>query len=275
MSKSTKIILIIAAALIAGLGGYKIYTDTVHMNGIKAVYKEALHLIDDDNYSDAFDLLESISSENYKDTLELMSLCNAHIEYDAGEIERPYFTMGDLNLKNQEEWRMNKVDKFKDAVDQRYYDYCEMKRKEEEAKKEQEYRDSVRNGVPFVGMKESDIARTSLGRPSPETRGNTECIGGEIYHATLYDFLDSDGKVIFTARCIQGKVTEVWDERDNPRNPHGFGNSGSSSSGSSGKKDDPYDVYDYNDPEDFYEDNYDDFEDIEDAEDYWDEAWGY
>lgn len=275
MRKSTKVILIIAAVILAGFGGYKIYTDTVHMNGIRAVYKEALNLMDNDNYSDAFDKLESISSENYKDTLELMNLCNAHIEYDAGETERPYYTMRDLNLKDQEEWRMNKVRSFKDDVDRRYYDYCEKLRMEEEARKEQEYRASVRNGVPFVGMKESDIACTSLGRPSPNTRGNTECIRGEIYQATLYDFLNDDGKVIFTARCIQGKVTEVWDERDNPHNPHGFGNSGGSSSGHSGKKNDPYNVYDYNDPEDFYEDNYDDFEDIEDAEDYWNEAWGY
>ena len=53
-----------------------------------------------------------------------------------------------------------------------------------------------------------------------------------------------------TARCIQGKVTEVWDERDNPHKP--YGSTGSNTSKKNNHKN-PYDSYD-----DGYEDIYED-----------------
>ncbi len=77
-----------------------------------------------------------------------------------------------------------------------------------------------------------------------------------------------DGMVIFTARCVNGKVIQVWDERNSPHKPYGS----YSGSGSTNKKDDdPYNATDYAHPEDFYYDHYDDFFDYEDAEDYYNE----
>lgn len=131
---------------------------------------------------------------------------------------------------------------------------------------------NLETASPYEGMSENDISNTSLGSPSANIRHNNECIGGEQYQANLYDFME-DGYVIFTARCVQGKVIQVWDNRDKPHLPYGS-SSGSNSHKDSSKTDksDPYDVYDYSDPEDFYYDNYDDFFDYEDAEDYWDDA---
>ena len=122
----------------------------------------------------------------------------------------------------------------------------------------------MNSGVPFVGMSENDINRTSLGAPSSEIRHNKECINGKQYTANLYDFYKGSSKV-FTARCVQGKVTDVWDHRDAPIPK----SSRLSTSGSTKKELDPYDASDYSDPEDFYYDYYDDFWDYEEAEDYW------
>ena len=87
-------------------------------------------------------------------------------------------------------------------------------------------------------------------------------INGEPYKANLYDF-KSGNKTIFTARCVRGRVTEVWDHRDNPLTPYKPVNS------STKKDDDPYDVNDYDHPDDFYYDHYDDFFDFEEAEEYY------
>lgn len=134
-----------------------------------------------------------------------------------------------------------------------------------QSRQKQERAEQIKNGVPFVGMSESYIAKTSLGSPSAKVRHNTEVKNGNVYTANLYDFYNADGKLIFTARCINGRVTEVWDTRDNPVSWQ------SSDGNSSGRKydEDEYNASDYDDPERFYEDHYDDFIDYYDAEDYW------
>lgn len=114
-------------------------------------------------------------------------------------------------------------------------------------------------------MSESEISNTSLGKPSSEIRHNNEMISGKIYTANLYDFY-SGSNIVFTARCVRGKVTQVWDKRDAPVTPY-------IPKEKPKKEDDgdPYNAKDYYDAEDFYEDNYDDFYDYEDAEDYYNE----
>jgi hypothetical protein len=124
--------------------------------------------------------------------------------------------------------------------------------------------------VPYVGMSESKIKETSLGAPSSNVRHNNQVKNGEQYVANLYDFYDENGACIFTARCVLGSVTEVWDNRDNPAKPYRSYSSPSKSKSKS-KSSDPYHAKDYYDAEDFYEDNYDDFWDYEDAEDYYNE----
>lgn len=115
--------------------------------------------------------------------------------------------------------------------------------------------------APFVGMDESRVFHTSLGQPDSKVRHNNECIGGLQYKANLYDF-KKNGKVIFTARCVRGKVTNIWDKRDTEPSTR------YTTKKTTSTKSDPYDVNDYYFPEDFYYDHYDDFFDYEDAEDY-------
>ena len=158
--------------------------------------------------------------ENYENTQELMGYCQAHISYDSGNLEAAYKELKYGTYENQPTERKQKMTAFKNRVEREYNAYCEAERKRQQEQAEKEYRQKVRSGVPFVGMLESDISNTILGSPSPKTRGNHECINGKQYKATLYDFVEN-GYVAFTARCIQGKVTEVWDERDNPHKPYG------------------------------------------------------
>lgn len=130
------------------------------------------------------------------------------------------------------------------------------------------YRKSEAIDVPYVGMSESKISDTLLGTPSSKVRHNYEVKNGEQLLANLYDFY-KDGACVFTARCVQGSVTQVWDKRDDPVKPHKSYSSKSRSSKS--QKSDPFSATDYVDADDFYYDHYDDFYDYEDAEDYYNE----
>ena len=118
--------------------------------------------------------------------------------------------------------------------------------------------------APYVGMHESMISRTSLGQPNDNVRHNTEMVNGQVQYANLYDFTE-DGRCIFTARCLNNKVIQIWDYRDQPR-PKPRGEVFSSR--------DDFRIEDFTDPEDFYDWYYDDFVDYEEAEDYYYEHGG-
>ncbi len=72
--------------------------------------------------------------------------------------------------------------------------------------------EQVQSGVPYVGMSEQYIGRTKLGAPSSTVRHNRQVKNGQQLTANLYDIY-KDGKRIFTARCVEGVVTEGWDNR--------------------------------------------------------------
>ena len=135
---------------------------------------------------------------------------------------------------------------------------------------EKEYLQSLAKSLPYVGMSEKYINNTALGKPSSTVRHNREMVNGQSLVANLYDYT-SNGYVIFTARCVNGVVTDVFDDRAHPYKQSSGSSSSSSSkkSSSSTKKSDPFHASDYAHPDDFYYDYYDDFWDYEDAEDYW------
>lgn len=101
------------------------------------------------------------------------------------------------------------------------------------------------------------------------TTDNYEMVSGEQVLANLYDYT-KNGYVIFTARCVNGKVTDVWDHRSSPYK-QSSGTSSKNDRGKEKKSDEKYPASDYVHPDDFYYDYYDDFYDYEDAEDYWEE----
>lgn len=255
-----KVIVVVLAAVM----GFTAFKYCKHIGEVAAAYREAERFIDNNDYEGALVKLETIEADDYHDTKALIELCEAHIAYEDGNVKSAHWTMDSLNYTYQREEQKRKIEAFGAEVEEAYYVYL----KEEGIKEQKAYEEKVRNGVPFVGMDESNIRSTSLGSPSLEIRHNKEWIDGKQYTANLYDFKDGRN-TIFTARCLQGKVTEVWDERDNPEEPYQPSYSGSDKI----DKEDAYDVYEYDDPEDFYYDNYDDFDGYEDAEDYWDDAW--
>lgn len=122
---------------------------------------------------------------------------------------------------------------------------------------------------PFVGMNESDISWTTLGRPDKvefqKSRWRTR------KDATVYTWLWKE-KAVFTARVEEGVVVYVADHRNLVRK---LLNTQSSRPAvyekETVKEEDPYEAYNYANAEDFYDEYRDDFFDYEEAEDYWDE----
>ena len=135
---------------------------------------------------------------------------------------------------------------------------------------EKQYLQGLSKSLPYVGMSEKYIDKTALGKPSSTVRHNREMVNGQSLVANLYDYT-RNGNVIYTARCVNGVVTNIFDHRDDPYKQSSGSNSSNSSkkSSSSTKKSDPFHASDYAHPDDFYYDYYDDFWDYEDAEDYW------
>ena len=119
--------------------------------------------------------------------------------------------------------------------------------------------------VPYIGMSESRIDSTALGTAKRRGHINNEMINGQVYPAYLYDFYRGN-TLVFTARCVQGRVYNVWDYRNTTTTTQRH-----TTKRHTTKKYDEYDVYDYSNEEDFYYDHYDDFYDYYEAEDYYNE----
>lgn len=221
-------------------------------------YDNAQALIAAGQYEQAAAVLEEIKEEEYRDTAALLLLCKAHEQYDAGRPVNAYFTMQDAGFRYQTEEQNAEIAAFKEMLRQAYNDSLALQAERDR----QEYENRITNGVPYVGMPESRINDTSLGRPSDRVGHNSEMRNGEVYTANLYDFY-RDGKRVFTARCVLGTVTEVWDYREEPLTPYVPDDGGKSAF------DNEPIVDGFSHPEDFYDWYRDDFFDYEDAEDYY------
>ena len=67
--------------------------------------------------------------------------------------------------------------------------------------------------TPYIGMSEKYISKTELGKPSKKVLHETKKKKGKKYKSNIYNF-KKNGKVIFTATCVSGKVKEVFDFRN-------------------------------------------------------------
>ena len=179
----------------------------------------------------------------------------AHIEYEKGLSFTAYGYLEMARFYYLPEEEQKEVEAFKKEVEalntklRREYEENERKQTEER----------IRTGVPFVGMPESRIGDTTIGKPSSDIGHNKEMINGKVHSANLYSWYRG-GDLIFTARCIDGEVYQVWDYRDDPIKPY------QPKSGSKKVYEFP-DYDDYLDAEDLYAWYYDDFYDYEEAED--------
>ncbi len=257
---------IAAVVIIASLWlGCLIIRGVIHQNHVRSTYNQAVSLVFADQFGDAVSLLDTIAKDKYKDTVPLRRYCNAQIDYANGDYKSAHRNASSLEFRHLSAEQDATVLASVEQIEAQYEIYMEQERIRQQA----EYERSIRTGVPFVGMPESRIADTSLGAPSSKIRHNNQVKSGEIYKCNLYDFY-INGHLIFTARCMEGKVIQVWDSRDkvNTSIPYPASSSHTASSHSS-EDSDPYHAADYSDEEDFYEDHWDDFFDFEDAEDYW------
>ncbi len=223
---------------------------------IHSVYSEAEKLISEERFLEAEETLKRIADSDYKDTAALLLLCDAHRDYAAGNLVGAYYAMKDAHFEHQSSEALISIQSFKQILRREYVQYSE----ELSARRAREYEERIRNGVPYVGMSESRIGDTSLGKPSDKVRHNDQVKNGEQLLANLYDFYDGKNR-IFTARCINGVVTEIWDYRDDPVKPYAPGNGHTLSTGPS--------VDGFLNPEDFYDWYRDDFVDYSDAEEYY------
>lgn len=286
ISKSQKRIFILEIFLIAAAISVGPISSAVSKS---MEYKECEKLVVEGEYSQAAQRLEQFDDEEYKDVKALLHLCQAHVYYDSGDISEANSNTNIAENAGLPDYLTESFAGFKSKVKKDYEIYWEkyVEEKKERERKEAEERERQyeyyrKHSVPRVGMAESEVDGTSLGHHQGKIRHNYECINGKQYLANLYDFYDEDGYRIFSARCVNGKVTNVWDERNDERTIYTPRVGGSSSRGSSGskknnsgkKKNKGPSVDGFSDPEDFYDWYYDDFYDYEDAEDYYYEHGG-
>ena len=231
---------------------------SINAGNVRAkTYEEAQALVKSGSYEEAEEKLRTMDDAGYKDTEAYLDLCRVYIRYKKGDIAGAYHALEDTHFKDADDPENKKLLKLLPELKKEYYAELEKQRKEAA----EAYENKVKNGVPFAGMSESDIAKTSLGAPSKEVRHNKKGIRGEFITTNIYDFYD-DGHYIFSAVYWEHQVQKVFDYRDEPLHHIGF-------SGRKSSPDDPYDAKSYSDEEDFYYDHYDDFCDFEDAEDYY------
>lgn len=255
--------LFIALAVISFMViGFIVSISVKNQRQVEFTYQEALNLIADGNYTEAQSNLEIIRDMDYADTASFIQLCEAVNYFDNDELHKAVSCLRKVEFKTLTPEQIAEFEEYRNQVEADLEEYNRIA----EIKAAVEAQERIRNGVPFVGMTEGNINNTSLGRPSSDIRHNYEYINGEQYLANLYDY-KSGNRTIFTARCVRGVVTEVWDCRDAvPYVP-----SHRPSSGNHEEDHDEYNASDYSNEEDFYYDHYDDFYDYYDAEEYWNE----
>lgn len=267
-------ILVIAICVASGMEA----RDSAQKAQLEKSYARAEALIQGGEYAEALEVLEGLE-ESYRNVQALTCYSRAHIQRSQGKLEDALKELEQCDAFQAFDEEMPEgYEAFRAEVAEELARYeQEERRKEEEAyqervrKEEEAYQERVRRGVPFVGMRESDIANTILGTPSSNVRHNYDMVNGKPVEANLYDFYQN-GRRIFTARCMYGSVKQVWDERGKAAQPKK--RSSGKSTPRKEEDDDPLNAKDYRFPEDFYEDHWDDFFDFYDAEDYYYEHGG-
>jgi len=127
--------------------------------------------------------------------------------------------------------------------------------------------------VPYVGMPESSIDYTSIGRPFKSEFQRS--IWRTRKDATVYTWMKY-GITYFTARVEEGRVVAVKDNRDwleaaQKRQTKQSKQTSRPAVYHDEPEEDPYEASGYANAEDFYDDYYDDFFDYEEAEEYWED----
>lgn len=227
-------------------------------------YNNAIELYRAGNYDEAIAEFESLNNR-YDDIDDYLNLCVAYRHYYVyGNETGAYNSMKGVKFIykiSDEEWA--EIEEFRALVTKLYEEELEYQERIEKLKLEKEEA-KIKNGVPYIGMKESYISKTKLGKYRYSYRDDFEYGEGmRLIETTVYQFYDLKGNRIFDAYCKEGYVIKVEDHRSTPIKPY------------VPKYDlddyDPYDIDRFSNAEDFYDDNWDYFMSYEDAEDYFNE----
>ena len=254
---------LVAAALFAAQCAPGIIEDMQRRQGLA----HADALMKEGEYEEAHDALMTwfTRGENTDADYARYFLCNAHIAYERGNVDS-----ADTNLRlyadycPENQWS-EQTRAFAETVTQEAEALAAQQRAEaaaEAAAVRAAYQERVRTEPPFVGMYVRDIDNTPLGdgKISDHER---RYVDGKLVDVYIYDYYDEDGEVIYSARTVDGEVTEVWPGGYDP--PITF----SSPRRDYEEEEDPYNAPSYANEEDFYDDHYDDFFDYEEAADYY------
>lgn len=252
-----KALIILIVSLVLAIVVVIVTINIVNTCKVDKVYKEAEEYVYLEQYQKSIGLFETIKESNYKDTEAYIYYCKSHIDYDEGKYMLAYYDYVFASFKHLTNEQSVQLNAFSRPLREKFQEY--LNRTSNNDQKDPEA--NIQTSVPFVGMPESKIRNTILGSPSNKVRHNTSVSNGKILYANLYDFIQN-GKVIFTARCIDGVVTQVFDFRDNPTYPNYRGTG-------SGIKDSELNVSEFSHPEDFYHWYKDYFYDYEEAEEYY------
>jgi hypothetical protein len=262
--KKKRILAIVIAALIILAGLAALITPAiVKSSQDSSIFSEAKSLMKNGEYNSAKKLLRDRYSYGNDEADSLIYLCSAYYDYDRGNIASAYYDLSlvdfdllDPELRQESEAFYKKVKAEKEEHDKEYDKQREQER--------QEYENKIRTGIPFVGLSESRIGDTSLGKPDPNFRRVPGTVNGESTILFRYDYI-RDKKIIFSVYCYDGRVVIVEDYRSFPL-PTKKPSSSSSSGSSSYVYPDPKE---FDDPSDFYYWYYDEFVDYEEAEEYY------
>ena len=193
-------------------------------------------------------------------------LCHAYVAYENGNVDN-----ADMYLRLSAKYRPERLWSeqtrvFAETVTQEAEALAAQRRAEaaaEAAAVRAAYEERVRTEPPFVGMYVKDIDNTPLGEGKISDH-ERRYVDGKLVDIYIYDYCDEDGEVIYSARTVDGEVTEVWPGGYDP--PITFS---SPRRDYEEEEEDRFNASSYANEEDFYYDNYDDFFDYEDAADYY------
>lgn len=193
-------------------------------------------------------------------------LCHAYVAYENGNVDN-----ADMYLRLSAKYRPERLwNEQTRAFAETVAEEAEVLNARQRAEAAAElaavraaYQERVRTEPPFVGMYVRDIDNTPLGdgKISDHER---RYVDGKLVDIYIYDYYDEDGEVIYSARTVDGEVTEVWPGGYDP--PITFS---SPRRDYEEEEEDRFNASSYANEEDFYYDNYYDFFDYEEAADYY------
>lgn len=223
-----------------------------------ALYEEALRLFEEGNIELAEKKLEDIEEFYYKDKQELLEMCLSVKYYRDGNYWAAYvFATSEFEYLSEDE--VKRASEYEEKVKEAYYEY----KAEQDRIAEEKYQEAVAKGVPFEGMRESDIHKNNNGKYDIEvvkyTGFNNEHPNMHVY----YYLIKGTKRIWCVVKCDDGKVLAVENYH------YQLNRYFDSSQYGSNYDPDPFDADNYSNAEDFYDDHYDDFFDYEEAEDYY------